>query len=71
MKKFFKRMATSIRLWFKDGRRVRKSLSAIGVLIGLFWAVITTLDLNLVGAFGWICSAIWALDVWCIEDGNS
>ena len=71
MKKFFKRMAISVRLWYKDDRRVRKTLAGIGVFIGLFCAVITTLSLNFTGALGWLCSTMWAANVWCIEDGNS
>lgn len=71
MKKFFKRMATSIRLWVKDGRRVRKNLAAVGVFGGLICAIISTLNLNLMGALGWLCSAMWAAEVWDIKDGNS
>ena len=71
MKKFFKRMATSIRLWYKDGRRVRKTLAGMGVFIGLVCAVITTLNLNFTGALGWLGSTMWAANVWSIEDGNS
>ena len=71
MKKFFKRMATSVRLWYKDGRRVRKTLAAIGAFVGIMNAIFATIGLDFGEAIGWLCSTIWAVDVWSIEDGNS